>query len=181
MRHSMRPRIMLLALVAVAAGTGAGVVGQATAGKKAEAAIAVRPARVVFGKCPIPERYRPAFEQAARQTGLPLALLAAVANVESSLDPEARSSAGAHGLFQILPSTAKGLKLDVSTPEKNIVAGARYLKILERRFKATDLMLAAYNAGPTAVVKAGGAAPNLESLAYVNKVMALWRSLNGCR
>ena len=143
-------------------------------------AAVVRPARVVFGKCPIPERYRPAFEQAARQTGLPLALLAAVANVESSLDPEARSPAGAHGLFQILPSTARELKLDVSTPEKNIIAGARYLKILERQFQATDLMLAAYNAGPTAVIKAGGA-PNTESLAYVNKVMALWRSLNGCR
>lgn len=180
MRHSMRPRIMLLALVAVAAGTGAGVVGQATAGKKAEAAIAVRPARVVFGKCPIPKRYRPAFEQAAEETGLPLALLVAVANVESRFDPEARSSAGAHGLFQILPSTARGLKLDVSTPEKNISAGAKYLRLLLDQFAATDLMLAAYNAGPTAVIKAGGA-PNNESIAYVGKVTKLWKSLRGCQ
>ena len=183
MRHSMRPRIVLLLIVAVASGTVAGFVGQATAGKKEAADVAaavVRPARVVFGKCPIPKLYRAAFEQAARQTGLPLALLTAVATVESSLDPEARSPAGAHGLFQILPSTARELKLDVSTPERNIIAGARYLKILERRFQATDLMLAAYNAGPTAVLKAGGA-PNGESLRYVNKVMALWRSLNGCR
>jgi len=181
MRPSMRPRIVLLFVVAVASGVVAGFVGQATAGKRKAAIVGVRPVRVVFGKCPIPGRFRPAFEQAARQTGLPLALLAAVANVESSLDPEARSPAGAHGLFQILPSTARALKLDVSTPEKNILAGARYLKILERRFRATDLMLAAYNAGPTAVTNADGVAPNAESVAYVNKVMALWRSLNGCR
>src|SRR3954468_16419000 len=179
MRPSMRPRIVLLFVVAVASGVVAGFVGQATAGKKAAFA-GVRPVRVVFGKCPIPGRFRPAFEKAARQTGLPLALLAAVANVESSLDPEAHSPAGAHGLFQILPSTARALKLDISTPEKNILAGARYLKILEREFQATDLMLAAYNAGPTAVINAGGA-PNNESLEYVNKVMSLWRSLNGCR
>lgn len=175
---AMHPRIVLLLIVAVLAGVVAGFVGQATAGKNA-----VAPHRTVlptFGKCPIPERYRPAFELAARKTGFPLALLAAVANVESSLDPNARSSAGAHGLFQILPSTAKELHLDISTPEKNILAGAKYLKILERQFQATDLMLAAYNAGPTAVIKAGGA-PNAESIAYVNKVEGLWSSLNGCR
>ena len=63
---------------------------------------------------------------------------------------------------QILPSTARELKLDISTPEKNILAGARYLKILEREFQATDLMLAAYNAGPTAVAKAGPATPSVE-------------------
>src|SRR3954466_3701087 len=175
----MRPRIVLLLIVTIAAGVAAGVVGQATAGKK-QAVAPLHPSLPKFGKCPILERYRPAFEQAARETGFPLALLAAVANVESSLDPNALSPAGAPGLFQILPSTAKELHLDISTPEKNIIAGARYLKILERQFQATDLMLAAYNAGPTAVIQAGGA-PNAESLAYVNKVMALWKSLNGCR
>ncbi len=174
----MRPRIVLLLILTIAAGLVAGFVGQATAGKKKAAPS--RPVLPRFGKCPIPDKYRAAFEQASRETNLPLALLAAVANVESSLDPNARSPAGAHGLFQILPSTARELHLDISTPEKNILAGARYLKILERQFQATDLMLAAYNAGPTAVIKAGGA-PNDESIAYVQKVEALWRSLNGCR
>lgn len=174
----MRPRIVVLLLLTVASGVVAGFVGQATAGKTK--ATLLQPPRVVYGPCPIPSRFRPAFEQAERTTGLPLALLAAVANVESTMDPNARSAAGAHGLFQILPSTAKELKLDTSTPEKNVLAGARYLKILLDEFQSTDLMLAAYNAGPTAVIKAGGA-PNTTSLAYVNRVMQLWRSLNGCR
>lgn len=174
----MQPRIVLLLILTVASGVVAGWVGQATAGKKD--VVVVRPARVVFGKCPIPQQYRTAFERASRENHLGLSLLAAVASVESTFDPNAHSSAGAHGLFQILPSTAKELKLDISTPEKNILAGARYLRILLDQFQATDLMLAAYNAGPTAVINAGGA-PNNESIAYVHKVMGLWRSLNGCR
>ncbi len=175
----MSPRIALLLFLTAALGLIAGFVGQATAGKTTAAAEPPA-AKVVFGRCPIPERYRPAFEQAARESRLPLALLAAVANVESELNPNARSPAGAHGLFQILPSTAKDLKLDISTPEKNIHAGAKYLRILLDQFTASDLMLAAYNAGPTAVIKAGGA-PNAESLDYVRKVTSLWKSLNGCR
>ena len=107
-------------------------------------------------------------------------MLAAVANVESRFEPDARSAAGAHGLLQVLPSTAKELKLDTSTPEKNVLAGARYLRILLDRFQSTELALAAYNAGPTAVIKAGGA-PNRASLTYVREVTRLWRSLNGCK
>jgi soluble lytic murein transglycosylase-like protein len=175
---SMRPRMLLLLCVAAASGTVAGWVGQATAGKPRTAVL--RPPRVIFGRCPVPERFRPAFEEAARQSGLPLALLAAVANQESTFNPDARSPAGAHGLFQILPSTAKALKLDTSTPEKNILAGAKYLRLLLDEFRATDLMLAAYNAGPTAVIKAHGA-PNNASIAYVQEVMSSWKALNGCR
>jgi len=174
----MRPRLVVLLFVAVSSGIVAGFVGQATAGKPRVAV--VRTAKVVYGPCPIPARFRPAFERASHETHLPLALLAAVANVESEFKPDARSEAGAHGLFQVLPSTAKELNLDTSTPEKNVLAGARYLRILLDQFTATDLALAAYNAGPTAVEKAGGA-PNNASIAYVNEVMRLWKSLNGCR
>ena len=175
----MRPRLFVLLLVAIVSGVVAGFVGQATAGKGKIAL--VRSQKVVFGPCPIPVPYRAAFERAARETRLPLALLAAVANVESEFEADARSTAGAHGLLQVLPSTAKALHLDVSTPEKNVLAGARYLRLLFDRFHSADLALAAYNAGPTAVDKAGGKAPNKASVAYVGEVTGLWRSLNGCR
>jgi soluble lytic murein transglycosylase-like protein len=174
----MRPRIVVLLVLAIVSGVVAGFVGRATAGKT-RTVLPVRP-RIVYGRCPIPARFRPAFEQASRETQLPLAMLVAVANVESKFDPHARSAAGAHGLLQLLPSTAKELKLDTSTPTKNVLAGARYLRLLLDQFQSTDLALAAYNAGPTAVERAGGA-PNQVSLAYVREVMRLWRSLNGCR
>jgi soluble lytic murein transglycosylase-like protein len=174
----MRPRLIVLLFVAIASGVTAGFVGAATAGHSRRAV--VRAPQVVFGKCPIPARFRPAFERASTQSRLPLALLTAVANVESQFEPDARSTAGAHGLLQVLPSTAKALKTDTSTPDRNVLAGARYLRLMIDRFKSTDLALAAYNAGPTAVEQAGGA-PNKLSQAYVREVMRLWRSLNGCR
>ncbi len=159
----MWPRIAALLLVAVVSGLVAGFVGQATAGKTRAA---TRPPRIVYGPCPIPSHFRPGFEQASIETQLPLALLAAVANVESRFEPDARSAAGAHGLLQVLP--------------QNVRAGARYLRMLLDRFQSTELALAAYNAGPTAVQKAGGA-PNRASLTYIREVTRLWRSLNGCK
>jgi len=173
----MWPRIAALLLVAVVSGFVAGFVGQATAGKTRAA---TRPPRIVYGPCPIPSQFRPGFEQASIETRLPLALLAAVANVESRFEPDVRSAAGAHGLLQVLPSTARHLELDTSTPEQNVRAGARYLRMLLDRFQSTELALAAYNAGPTAVQKAGGA-PNRASLTYIREVTRLWRSLNGCK
>jgi soluble lytic murein transglycosylase-like protein len=170
--------MVVLLLLAIASSVVASVVGKATAGKARRAT--VKPHAVPYGPCPVPARYRAAFVRASEDAHLPLAMLAAVANVESTFRPEARSAAGAHGLLQLLPSTAKGLKLDTSTPEKNVLAGARYLRMLLDRFQSTELALVAYNAGPTAVERAGGA-PNAVSLVYVNRVMRLWRSLNGCR
>ncbi|HKP17946.1 MAG TPA: lytic transglycosylase domain-containing protein [Gaiellaceae bacterium] len=174
----MRPRLLILAFIAVVSGAVANVLAHATAGKARGSAPAAT--NHVFGPCPIPDRFRPAFVRASHESQLPLALLAAVANVESNFEPDARSPAGAHGLLQMLPSTAKALKLDTSTPDKNVRAGAHYLRILLDRFRSTELAVAAYNAGPTAVEKAGGA-PNRTTIAYVNEVMHLWRSLNGCR
>jgi peptidoglycan DL-endopeptidase CwlO len=124
--------------------------------------------------------FRPAFVRGADDAGLPLALLVAVAQVESRMTPGARSSADARGLLQVLPSTGAALQLDVSRPATNILAGARYLRRLLDEFQSPDLALAAYNAGPTAVARAGGA-PSQETLAYVANVTVLWRMLRDCR
>jgi soluble lytic murein transglycosylase-like protein len=148
------------------------------AGVRDEAA--ARPA-VSLPLCPVPASVRPAFVAAARATGLPLALLAAVASVESRMDQQARSSAGARGLMQVMPATAAELRLDPTQVESNVLAGARYLQLMIDRYSSTDLALAAYNAGPTAVDDAGGRAPTSETVTYVANVQARWRALAGCR
>jgi soluble lytic murein transglycosylase-like protein len=130
-------------------------------------------------RCPIPPRFRAAFVNAARDTGFQLSMLVAVAQVESRFKPNARSEADARGLLQVLPSTAASLKLNVNNPATNVLAGARYLKLLLDRYSRTDLALAAYNAGPTAVDRAGGA-PTLETISYVANVQARWAELAGC-
>jgi soluble lytic murein transglycosylase-like protein len=130
--------------------------------------------------CPVPARYRSAFRSAALDSGLPVEMLVAVAQVESQMRADARSREDARGLLQVLPSTAAALRLDVNRPDSNVLAGARYLAQLLDQFHSTDLALAAYNAGPTAVTRAGGA-PTQETLRYVANVTSLWRELRGCR
>jgi len=156
-------------------------VSVARAGKSAPVAhIPPIPATVTAGpRCPIPTRFRKAFVDAARETRLPLSLLTAVARVESEFQPEATSSAGARGLLQVMPTTAAELELDVEHPTQNVLAGARYLRVQFDRFPSSDLALAAYNAGPTAVANAG-LAPSDETLTYVADVTSIWRSLAGC-
>jgi membrane-bound lytic murein transglycosylase D len=116
--------------------------------------------------------------------------LAWVAEVESSLNPEARSPAGARGLFQLMPDTAHNLGLSLflpderTDPEKSARAAAHYLKILHDRFGSWPLALAAYNAGEGRVSRllaerkgadfAGiAAALPAETRMYVPKVCAL--------
>ena len=128
----------------------------------------------------MPPRYRGAFEAAARDTDLPLALLVSGAHESSrDLDPAAHSSAGAIGLLQVMPPTAAALRLDPNRPDSNVLAGARYLSLMLRRFGSADLALAAYNAGPTAVERSGGA-PSTETLRYVANVNRVWQRLQGC-
>jgi peptidoglycan DL-endopeptidase CwlO len=180
-------RLRLLVLLAVGCLACTGAVASAAHGRRktlvAVPRIPALPARDVlaFGRCPIPGRFRPAFVAAARDSGFQLSMLVAVAEVESRFQPDARSRADARGLLQVLPSTARSLKLDVDRPETNVLAGARYLRLLLDRYSSTDLALAAYNAGPTAVDRAGGIAPTPETVAYVANVQARWRALAGCR
>jgi soluble lytic murein transglycosylase-like protein len=132
------------------------------------------------GACPIPNAFRPAFAAAARDTRVPLTLLVAVAYEESRMDPDARSHKGAQGLLQLMPATARELDADAAIPNENVLAGARYLERMLDRFNGElDLALAAYNAGPAAVAKAGGA-PSLETLSYVLNVKARAATLRAC-
>jgi len=176
----MGRRLSALLLVAAVSGTLAGTVADAKGRAPAARIPAIPRVPEVANACPVPAQYRHAFETAARDTDLPLAMLVAVGQVESNLQANARSSAGARGLLQVLPSTAVSLELDVDRSESNVLAGARYLRLLLDRFDSPDLALAAYNAGPTAVESYGGA-PSATTVTYVANVTQLWRQLRGCR
>jgi soluble lytic murein transglycosylase-like protein len=110
---------------------------------------------------------------AAERHGLDPWLLAAVAKVESDFDPYAVSRAGACGLLQLMPGTAKrfGVK-NVFDASQNVEGGAKYLRWLLDRFEGRrDLALAAYNAGEGAVDRHGGIPPYRETVSYVGKVL----------
>ena len=177
----MRRRLFALLLVAAVS---AAIAGTVSANQRTDTLPARIPALPrlpeVASRCPLPARYRSAFEAAARDTDLPLALLVAVGQVESNLRADARSHADARGLMQVLPATARELGLDADAPASNVLAGARYLSLLFDRFRSSDLALAAYNAGPSAVERVGGA-PTLTTLNYVANVTSTWRELQGCR
>ena len=104
--------------------------------------------------------------------------------VESNFDPRALSEKGAIGLMQLMPGTARDMYVgDAWVPEQNIEGGARYLRILANQYNG-DLVktLAAYNAGPDAVRRAGDTVPNIpETREYVRKVVALYQAFRAGR
>lgn len=105
------------------------------------------------------------------------ALVLAVIGVESSGRPGAVSSAGAQGLMQLMPDTAKRFGVaDSTVAGDNIKGGVAYLDWLMKKFKGDPVMvLAAYNAGENAVLKNAGVPPFAETRAYVPKVLAAWK------
>lgn len=115
------------------------------------------------------------FEKASQTYGVPTALLKAVAKAESNFDPDAESGAGAQGVMQLMPGTAKSLGVtDPFNAEQNIMGGAKYLSQLLREFDGdTTLAVAAYNAGPGNVKKYSGIPPFAETQSYVKKVLGL--------
>jgi soluble lytic murein transglycosylase-like protein len=175
-------RLALLAAVAIAAVAwaaafnGTGVTPVATAA----AANPRLPVTRVAPTCPFPTALRHAFEAASADASIPPAMLWAVAKVESNMRADAESEAGARGLLQVMPATARALDLNPDEPSSNVMAGARYLRQMLDRFNSSDLALAAYNAGPTAVTVAGGA-PSIEVQRYISNVNRLWHSVAGCR
>ena len=97
--------------------------------------------------------------------------------VESGLDRRALSPKGAVGLMQLMPATAKEMFVaDAWDPAQNIEGGARYLRILANQYDGdVQKTLAAYNAGPEAVRRAGGIPSIPETQQYVRKVIALYQ------
>ncbi len=121
--------------------------------------------------------YLPHIYAAEAKYSLPTGLLDALVWTESRYNPLAVSPAGAAGLGQLMPATAK--ELGVSNrfdPMANIFGAARYLRQMLDRFGVVHLALAAYNAGPGAVERAGGIPRNGETPRYVRDVLRHWRS-----
>lgn len=122
-------------------------------------------------------RLRPHVDAIARQHGLDPALLHAVISAESAYNPRALSKAGAMGLMQLMPATAKRFGVqDPYDPVANINGGARYLSWLLNRFGSLDLALAGYNAGEGAVERHGNAIPPYpETQTYVQRVRQFYQ------
>lgn len=108
-----------------------------------------------------------------------LALFRANIAVESAFDVAALSNAGAVGLGQLMPETARNLGVNLNDPAQNLDGSARYLLAQLQRFGTPELALAAYNAGPEAVARFGGIPPYPETRAHVRKVMALYAQASG--
>ena len=107
---------------------------------------------------------------AARKHRVPEGLFLRLIQQESAWNSKARSSKGAIGLAQLMPATARDLRVDPKDPKQNLEGGARYLAEQYRTFRSWRLALAAYNAGPGAVRKHGGVPPFRETQNYVRKI-----------
>jgi len=107
----------------------------------------------------------------ARRHGVPEDLFLRLVQQESAWNPRAKSHAGAIGLAQLMPFTARKLGVDPWNPEQNLEGGARYLRQQYDRFRSWRLALAAYNAGPGAVQKYSGVPPYKETRGYVRAIL----------
>ena len=110
-------------------------------------------------------------KQIAQRHGIPQALFLALIQQESDWNRNARSSAGAIGLAQLMPGTAKYLRVNPHDPLQNLEGGARYLREQFDTFGNWRLALAAYNAGPGAVQKYNGIPPFRETQNYVKSIL----------
>ncbi|MBW3578413.1 MAG: lytic transglycosylase domain-containing protein [Actinobacteria bacterium] len=125
------------------------------------------------------KRWAGAVDAAAARTGIDGRFFAALVWTESSFRPDVVSPAGAVGLAQLMPATAKALGVDPWDPLDNLSGGARYVHAQLTRFWNLELGLAAYNAGPTRVAEAGGIPEVVETQLYVLAVLDRWQHLRG--
>lgn len=133
-----------------------------------------------------PQAYRGLISSAASKYNIPEGLVSAVISAESSFNPNAKSGAGAAGLMQLMPGTARGLGVtNVYDPTQNVNGGTKYLSQMYQQYGDYQLALAAYNWGPgnvnKAIKKYGNSWSAIQSHApketqnYVTKVMKNWR------
>ncbi len=123
-------------------------------------------------------RYDVIVSEASRRFNIPRALISAVMAVESNFDPRAVSRAGAQGLMQLMPATAREMGVeDAFDPRQNILGGTRYLRVLANSFDGDlVLTLAAYNAGQEVVNRHMDIPPFQETQRYVRRVLRLYYS-----
>jgi soluble lytic murein transglycosylase-like protein len=115
---------------------------------------------------------RDIIEEAAQASGLPAGLIDAVIRTESGYRPRAVSRAGAMGLMQLMPGTAREVGVrDAFDPRQNVLGGAKYLRKMLDTFGTIRLAIAAYNAGPGAVKQHGKVPPYRETIRYVDTVL----------
>ena len=119
--------------------------------------------------------YAAQFRSAQDSTGVPARVLAALAQVESGFRADAVSPAGALGLMQLMPATAREIRADPLDPASAIQGAARLLKSHLQEFGSLELALAAYNAGGGAVRRYGGIPPYDETRNHVAKVLSILR------
>ena len=122
----------------------------------------------------VPAAYAAPLARAAQRFNVSATLLAAQLYAESNFNPFAVSPAGAQGIAQLMPGTAAAMGLrDPFDAEQAIAAQARLMRDLLRRFSAVPLALAAYNAGPGAIVACACVPANGETPGYVARILGL--------
>lgn len=122
----------------------------------------------------------PIISKASKKYGVDIGLIKAVIQAESDFNPQAVSHAGARGLMQLMPATARSLGVhDSFDPEQNVMGGTRFLKDMLQRYNGNvDSALAAYNWGPGNVDKRADHLPR-ETRDYLARVKQLYASYSG--
>lgn len=134
--------------------------------------------KLQFSSSVNPAEYEQLISSCASKYGVNPSLIKAVIHAESGYNPNAVSRKGASGLMQLMPDTARSLKVSNSfDPKDNVEGGVKYLRFLLDTFRGdVSLAVAAYNAGLSKVAKYGGIPPYNETRSYVNRVLSYMQS-----